>query len=132
LLQGPNNLFIDYLSSKLLFTVIHWLIVLVAFQILSHPAIRLPLILVSKLPEDNSILLVRPFIFLRFPIAIVAGLFLFLDQTLQIELGSNRGLTAAVRLSNHKNAVEGRDFPNCGWLCRCQKPHVVNRGSPAV
>ncbi|KAJ5283389.1 hypothetical protein N7505_001369 [Penicillium chrysogenum] len=53
-------------------------------------------------------------------------------EEIHLELGSNRGLTAAVRLSNRKNAVEGRDSPNCGWLCRCQKPHVVNRGSPAV
>ncbi|OQD95161.1 hypothetical protein PENVUL_c118G09566 [Penicillium vulpinum] len=33
---------------------------------------------------------------------------------LSLELGTNRGLTAAVRLGNHENAVEVWDFPDCG------------------
>lgn len=82
-LQDPNNLFINYLSSKLPFTVNHWLLVLVAFQILSHSVITLSLFLISKLPEGISILLICPFIFFRFPNVLVAGLFSFLDQILQ-------------------------------------------------
>jgi hypothetical protein len=47
---------------------------------------------------------------------------------LWVELGTNRDLTAAVRLGNHENAVEVWDCPNCGLLGHIQKPHLVNCG----
>lgn len=46
------------------------------------------------------------------------------ENTSELELGTDRGQAAAVRLGNHENAVKVWHFPNGDRLGHVQKPHL--------